>query len=65
VAEDPPRTGTAVTIWCTLIVASTVLIHQHYLVDVAGGLAVAWLAVTASDRILGRLHHNRPDGPPT
>ncbi len=58
-----PRTGTAVAIWCALIVASTVLIHQHYLADVAGGLAVAWLAVTASDRILGRLHHNRPDGP--
>jgi membrane-associated phospholipid phosphatase len=48
------RTGTAVAIWCTLIVASTVLIRQHYLADVAGGLAVAWLAVTASDRILGR-----------
>ena len=58
-----PRTGTAVTIWCALIVTSTVRIHQHYLADVAGGLAVAWLAVTASDRILGRIRHNRPDGP--
>jgi membrane-associated phospholipid phosphatase len=47
-----PRTGMAVAIWCTLIAASTVLIRQHYLADVAGGLAVAWLAVTASDRIL-------------
>jgi membrane-associated phospholipid phosphatase len=59
------RTGTAAAIWCTLIVASTVLIHQHYLADVAGGLAVAWLAVTASDRILGWLHHDGSDGPPT
>lgn len=57
-------TGVAAAIWCTLIVASTVLIRQHYLADVAGGLAVAWLAVTASDRILGWLHHNRPDTPP-
>jgi membrane-associated phospholipid phosphatase len=56
------RTGTAVAIWSALIVASTVLIHQRYLADVADGLAVAWLAVTASDPILGRLHHNRPDG---
>jgi membrane-associated phospholipid phosphatase len=56
-----PRTGAAVAIWCALIITSTVLIHQHYLADVAGGLAVAWLAVTASDRILGRLHHNRPE----
>lgn len=58
-----PRTGTAAATWCALIVASTVLIHQHYLADVAGGLAVPWLAVTASDCILGRIHHNRPDGP--
>jgi len=50
------RTGVAVASWCALVVASTVLIHQHYLADVAGGLTVAWLAVTASDRILGRLH---------
>ncbi len=57
------RTGAAVAVWCALLIASTVLIHQHYLADVAGGLAVAWLAVTASGRILGWLHHNRPDTP--
>lgn len=58
------RTGAAIAIWCTLIVASTVLIHQHYLADVAGGLAVAWLAVAASDRILSRIHGNRPGASP-
>ena len=56
------RTGVAIAVWCALVIASTVLIHQHYLADVAGGLAVAWLAVTASDRILSRLHHG-PCGP--
>lgn len=29
-----------------------------FLADVAGGLAVAWLAIAASDRILGRIHRN-------
>jgi hypothetical protein len=41
------RTGLAVALWCALIIASTVLIHQHYL---AGGLAVAGLALAADDR---------------
>jgi membrane-associated phospholipid phosphatase len=58
------RTGVAVAVWCGLIVASTVLIHQHYLADVAGGLAVAWLAVAASGRIIAAIHHDRPDAPP-
>jgi membrane-associated phospholipid phosphatase len=58
------RTGVAVAVWCSLIVASTVLIHQHYLADVAGGLAVAWLAVAASGRIIAAIHHDRPDAPP-
>jgi membrane-associated phospholipid phosphatase len=53
------RTGAVVTVWCSLIVASTVLIHQHYLADVAGGLAVAWLAVAASNCIISRIHHDR------
>jgi membrane-associated phospholipid phosphatase len=50
----------AVAFWCGLIIASTVLIRQHYLADVAGGLAVAWLAVAASDRIIAAIHHDPP-----
>jgi membrane-associated phospholipid phosphatase len=55
-----PRTGVAVALWCGLIIASTVLIHQHYLADVAGGLAVAGLAVAASDRVIAAVHHDPP-----
>jgi membrane-associated phospholipid phosphatase len=55
-----PRTGVAVALWCGLIIASTLLIHQHYLADVAGGLAVAWLAVTASDRAIAAIHRDPP-----
>ena len=58
------RTGVAVAVWCGLILASTVLIHQHYLAEIAGGLAVAWLAVAASGRIIAAIHHDRPDAPP-
>jgi membrane-associated phospholipid phosphatase len=36
------RTGAVVAVWCGLIIASTVLIHQHYLADVAGGLILAF-----------------------
>ena len=50
------RTGVIVTAWCALIIASTVLIHQHYLADIAGGLAVAWLAVAAADHIIDAIH---------
>lgn len=57
------RTGVAVVIWCGLIVASTVLIHQHYLADIAGGLAVAWLAVAAGGRIVGAIHRGHPGTP--
>jgi len=43
------RVGIAATIWTALIVASTVLVKQHYLADVACGLAlagvVAWLVM--------------------
>jgi membrane-associated phospholipid phosphatase len=35
------RYGVAATIWTTLIVMSTVLIKQHYLADVGGGLVLA------------------------
>jgi membrane-associated phospholipid phosphatase len=35
------RIGVAAAIWTALIVASTVLVKQHYLADVAGGLVLA------------------------
>jgi membrane-associated phospholipid phosphatase len=46
------RIGIAAVIWTTLIVMSTVLIKQHYLADVAGGLALAgvtsWVVIRAT-----------------
>src|SRR5580704_1632616 len=39
------RTGMLAAIWTALIVASTVLVKQHYLADLAGGLVLA--AVTS------------------
>ena len=39
------RIGILAAIWTALIVASTVLVKQHYLADVAGGLVLA--AVTS------------------
>lgn len=44
------RTGVVIAFWCVLIIASTVLIHQHYLADIAGGLVVAWVSVAVADR---------------
>lgn len=35
------RIGVAASVWTVLIVASTVLVHQHYVADVALGLLVA------------------------
>lgn len=46
------RTGVVIACWCVLIVASTVLIHQHYVADIAGGLVVAWVSVTVADRVV-------------
>ena len=46
------RIGVAAAIWTALIVASTVLVKQHYLADVAGGLVLAtvtsWLLMRAT-----------------
>ena len=46
------RIGIAAAIWTALIVASTVLVKQHYLADVAGGLVLAtvtsWLLMRAT-----------------
>jgi membrane-associated phospholipid phosphatase len=36
------RMGTAFSIWTVLIVASTVLVKQHYVADIASGLVVAF-----------------------
>ena len=46
------RIGLPVAIWVALIVASTVLIKQHYLADVAGGLVLAAVTSWASLRLL-------------
>ena len=46
------RAGIVGSLWTLLIVASTVLIHQHYLADVAGGLVLASLACTVSLHLL-------------
>jgi membrane-associated phospholipid phosphatase len=45
------HTGVVIGIWCLAIIASTVLIHQHYLADIAGGLVVAAISVYAADRL--------------
>ena len=46
------RIGIAATIWTALIVMSTVLVKQHYLADVAGGLVLAggvsWVVIRAT-----------------
>jgi membrane-associated phospholipid phosphatase len=46
------RIGIAAAIWTALIVASTVLVKQHYLADVAGGLVLAtgtsWVVMRAT-----------------
>lgn len=46
--------GYVVAVWCAAIIASTVLIHQHFVADVAGGLVVAAAALTGADRLVGR-----------
>jgi len=36
------RIGLVASVWAALIVMSTVLVHQHYLADVVGGLVIAF-----------------------
>jgi membrane-associated phospholipid phosphatase len=48
------RIGIVAGGWTLLIVASTVLIHQHYLADLAGGLTLAALASVVSLRLFAR-----------
>jgi membrane-associated phospholipid phosphatase len=45
------RIGIPASIWAALIVLSTVLIKQHYIADLAGGLALAFLAGFLSRKI--------------
>ena len=45
------RAGLAAGAWTLLIVASTVLIHQHYLADLAGGLILAAVACLVGLRL--------------
>ena len=36
------RLGWVAAVWAVIVIASTQLIHQHYLVDILGGLALAF-----------------------
>ncbi len=46
------RIGAWMAAWCGLIVCSTVLVHQHYLADVLGGLVVGASGCLLSRRII-------------
>ena len=46
--------GIVAGVWTLLIVASTVLVHQHYLADLAGGLTLAAVACVVSLRLFAR-----------
>ena len=48
------RIGIPVAVWTALIVASTVLVKQHYVADVAGGLLLAGAACIVAWRLTGR-----------
>lgn len=42
-----------ISVWAVLIVASTVLVKQHYIVDVFGGMAVAILSYYGATKLVG------------
>ncbi|MFB4314779.1 phosphatase PAP2 family protein [Actinomadura sp. 21ATH] len=44
------RAGRYAAAWCVLIMASTLLVHQHYIADLLAGLAVAGAACLAARR---------------
>ena len=46
------RLGIIAAVWTALIVASTVLVKQHYVADVASGLLLAWGASWLAARLL-------------
>ena len=47
----------AASIWCALVIASTIPIGGHYIVDLIAGSA-AWAAVACLGQLLGRSHPN-------
>ncbi|MBT2210459.1 MULTISPECIES: phosphatase PAP2 family protein [Actinomadura] len=47
------RAGGPVALWCALIIASTLLVRQHYIADMLAGLAVAALACWTALRVVG------------
>lgn len=53
------RLGIAAAVWTALIVASTVLIKQHYVADVAAGLLLAFGATWLMIRLLPRVWPRR------
>jgi membrane-associated phospholipid phosphatase len=48
------RAGVVAWVWAALIVASTVLVKQHYVADLAAGALLAFAASRAAERILSR-----------
>ena len=48
------RAGWVAAAWAVVVIASTQLVHQHYLADVAGGLLVAFGASWVWGRVLLR-----------
>ncbi len=58
------RAGWAATAWSVLIIASTLLIHQHYLADVGGGLALGIAASAPSLRMLAGTRDVSPQPAP-
>lgn len=53
--------GWVAATWAVVVIVSTQLIHQHYLVDIAGGLAAAFGASWLTLRYLGRDTGGRGD----
>lgn len=51
IGQARPRWRPWTLAWATLIAASTLFIRQHYLIDVLGGVAVAWVAWRAYLRL--------------
>jgi membrane-associated phospholipid phosphatase len=48
------RAGWVAAAWAVVVIASTQLVHQHYLADVAGGLLVAFAASRLWGQVLVR-----------
>ncbi|HXA43573.1 MAG TPA: phosphatase PAP2 family protein [Candidatus Solibacter sp.] len=46
------RAGWVAAVWAIVVIASTQLVHQHYLADVGGGLVVAFAASWLWQRVL-------------